>query len=327
MLTYLQIHFYYTLPPAIILWFLLRPIIGQFDKLKIVILCAFALIYTTPWDNYIIYFKAWWYRKDAVIGTIGFVPIEEYLFFVIQTTLTSLWTILCTRWAMHSLLLRKPSSRMKFYGKRYVVLTALAILTSYGWFYGNPKSKMFYLGAIMWWILPVVACIWYIAGHFISQRWKPILLSILMPSIYLCYVDIIALRDGVWHINESTSLEILFFNDLPLEEIIFFFATNTVVVFGSMAFDKSKAILDTYFNDTTYRNVLRHSNSVKEKLLVTARYLMNGSLTDEIDLSMEVIDDIVSCIKILDKQSKSFSISANLFSNGNFIKKVNLLPS
>lgn len=51
MLTYMQVHFYYTLPPTIILYLLMRPLLGSYDKMKIIALCAFALIYTTPWVN------------------------------------------------------------------------------------------------------------------------------------------------------------------------------------------------------------------------------------------------------------------------------------
>lgn len=316
MLTYLEVHIYYTLPPTIILWFLLRPLLGQFDKIKIVSLLTLALIYTTPWDNYIIYCKAWWYRKDAVIGTIGLVPIEEYMFFIIQTIFTTLWTMLCTRWTMNSLNLRKPSNRMIFLIKRYIVITTLTTLIVSGWIYGSPKSKLFYLTAIAWWAFPIITYIWFVTGHYITQNFTPILLSIIVPSIYLCYIDIIALRDGVWHINEATSLEILFFNDLPLEEIVFFFVTNIIVVFGNMAFDKTKAVLDTYFIDTLYKQELSQSRKFSERFLLHIKYLLKGSLTDEIDLSPKVLDDIENCIKVLDKKSKSFSFSANLFSNG-----------
>lgn len=318
MLTYLEVHIYYTLPPTIILWFLLRPLIGQFDKIKILTLCTLAVVYTTPWDNYIIYFKAWWYRKDAVIGTIGLVPIEEYLFFIIQTVFTSLWTILCSRWTMYSLSLRKPSHRWIFFAKRYSVMAALSILAITSWIYGSPNTKLFYMTAMIWWMAPVITYIWFVSGHYITQRYIPILISITVPSIYLCYIDIIALRDGVWHINEATSLEILFFNDLPLEEIIFFFMTNTLVVFGSMAFDKSKAVLDTYFNDLEYKRALAQTTKISDKFLLYITYLTKGSFMDEIDLPIKVLDDIETCIKILDKKSKSFSISANLFSNGEF---------
>lgn len=159
MLTYMQVHLYYTIPPTVILYLLMRPFICSYDKIKIIALCALALIYTTPWDNYIIYHKAWWYRKDAVIGTIGYVPIEEYLFFIIQTIFTSLWSSLCMRWTLNSLYLR-TEDHFKFYFNRYAVISILLILMATGWTYAIPGTKTFYLGCITWWTLLCVTSIW-----------------------------------------------------------------------------------------------------------------------------------------------------------------------
>jgi lycopene cyclase domain-containing protein len=55
------------------------------------VLALLALAYTTPWDNYLVYKGIWSYPPGRVMATIGWVPIEEYMFFVIQTALTSLW--------------------------------------------------------------------------------------------------------------------------------------------------------------------------------------------------------------------------------------------
>lgn len=225
MLTYLQVHIYYTLPPTIILYLLMRPLIGSFDKIKIITLCTLALVYTTPWDNYIIYHKAWWYRKDAVIGTIGYVPIEEYLFFIIQTILTALWTTFCSRWTLNSLHLQH-SNRVNFYMTRNAVISILLISMITGFTYAIPATKTFYMGSIVWWTLFVVIVLWYMCGPYVIKRYRETLISILVPSLYLCYVDLIALRAQVWHINEATSLEIFPVDDLPLEgnftQIVFF---------------------------------------------------------------------------------------------------------
>ena len=57
-----------------------------------------ALIYTTPWDNYLVATGVWWYNPALVTGlTLGYVPIEEYTFFIVQTLLTGLWTLAVLR--------------------------------------------------------------------------------------------------------------------------------------------------------------------------------------------------------------------------------------
>lgn len=51
-----------------------------------------ALVYTTPWDNYLVATSVWWYNPALVTGiTLGWVPIEEYTFFVVQPILAGLW--------------------------------------------------------------------------------------------------------------------------------------------------------------------------------------------------------------------------------------------
>jgi lycopene cyclase domain-containing protein len=61
---------------------------------------AVALLYTTPWDNYLVATRAWWYDPGLVAGiTLGWVPVEEYIFFVLQTLVTGLWLLfLARRW-------------------------------------------------------------------------------------------------------------------------------------------------------------------------------------------------------------------------------------
>lgn len=276
-------------------------------------LCGLALIYTTPWDNYIIYHKAWWYRKDAVIGTIGYVPIEEYLFFIIQTIMTALWTSLCSRWTLNSLYL-KNSNLLKFYAIRYIVISVAVALMIIGWQHAIPATKTFYLGSITWWTLLVVIVLWYVSGSYVTKRYKETLISILVPSIYLCYVDLIALRARVWHINEATSLEIFPIAELPIEEVTFFCLSNVIVALGSHAFDKSKAVIDTYFREPF---PVGSSISVKKRFFGYIKMLLEGSVCNEQNFDRSVITDLETCIVVLDKASKSFSLAANCFPNGN----------
>lgn len=310
MLTYMQVHLYYTLPPTIFLYLLIRPLITSFDKIKILTLCILAVVYTTPWDNYIIYHKAWWYGKDAVIGNIGYVPIEEYIFFVVQTIFTSLWTICCTRWTLHSLYLRSSKS-LTFQLKKYFGIVIMVIAILWGWFNAIPATKTFYLCSILWWTSLVVVMLWYITSSYIVQRYQHILISAVFPSLYLCYVDLIALRARVWHINEMTSLEIFVLPELPVEEVIFFFLANFMVVMGGVGFDKSKAVIDTYFKDPL------HQNS-KQGYVSNIKMLARAAFTQESKLDFTVIDDLATCIDVLKEGSKTFSVAANCFPNGNF---------
>jgi lycopene cyclase domain-containing protein len=52
-----------------------------------------AVLYTAPWDNLIIANGVWSYGPGKVLGVIvGHIPLEEYVFYVLQVFLTGLVT-------------------------------------------------------------------------------------------------------------------------------------------------------------------------------------------------------------------------------------------
>lgn len=56
------------------------------------VIALIALVYTTPWDNYLVAKRVWYYDPALILKiTIGYVPLEEYAFFILQTFLTGLF--------------------------------------------------------------------------------------------------------------------------------------------------------------------------------------------------------------------------------------------
>lgn len=101
--TYLQFHLVFVLPWIAVLGVMAlraraagRPVAGArapSDRVAWLALAAHvavALLYTTPWDNYLVARGVWGYPEGRVWFTVGYVPIEEYLFFVLQTVLAGL---------------------------------------------------------------------------------------------------------------------------------------------------------------------------------------------------------------------------------------------
>ncbi|EIW70021.1 hypothetical protein TREMEDRAFT_61785 [Tremella mesenterica DSM 1558] len=87
MLTYLQVHLCFIFPPIFFLFAILRPVLGRRDVIKIIFLTVIATVYTTPWDNWLIAQSGWAYPEGSVLLTIGYIPIEEHLFFILQPIL------------------------------------------------------------------------------------------------------------------------------------------------------------------------------------------------------------------------------------------------
>ncbi len=188
-----------------------------------------ALIYTTPWDNYLVATGVWWYDPNLVTGlTLGWVPIEEYTFFILQTLLTGLWLV----WLARRLALppTQMSSRSSLRWSSTLVLSilwlaSLARLLAQ-WLPGT------YLVLILVWALPPIM-LQTAFGADILWSWRRLVLpGFIIPTLYLSLVDTIAIRAGTWTIDPVQTTGIHLPGGLPLEELTFFLVTNLLVSFG-----------------------------------------------------------------------------------------------
>jgi lycopene cyclase domain-containing protein len=93
-MTYAQFLVSFLVPPILLLsWWLRRRLSRQF-VLALALLAVVALIYTTPWDAYLIASGVWRYPAGRVLGVhIARVPIEECTFYVLQVAVTGLVTL------------------------------------------------------------------------------------------------------------------------------------------------------------------------------------------------------------------------------------------
>lgn len=189
-----------------------------------------ALVYTTPWDNYLVATGVWWYDPALVTGlTLGYVPIEEYSFFVLQTLLAGLWLLALSGRGLPRLSLRSEPARPALC--RWAVITlgvlwlaSTAILLA-GWSAGR------YLALILVWALPPVGLQLAFGADILWAKRRLLLAAVGLPTLYLWAVDLLAISSGTWSIDpaQTTGLKL---GVLPLEEMVFFLMTNVLVVFG-----------------------------------------------------------------------------------------------
>lgn len=95
----------------------------------------------------------------------------------------------------------------------------------------------------------------------------------MMPTLYLWVVDTLALKRGTWVISNGTKFGVHLWDGLEIEEALFFLLTNTLIVFGQLAFDNALSILYTFpklFPDST---ILSSPITLVEALLTpTSKY-------------------------------------------------------
>ena len=68
----------------------------------------------------------------------------------------------------------------------------------------------------------------------------------MIPTLYLWVVDTLALKRGTWVISNGTKFGVHLWDGLEIEEALFFLLTNTLIVFGQLAFDNALSILYTF---------------------------------------------------------------------------------
>jgi lycopene cyclase domain-containing protein len=182
-----------------------------------------ALIYTTPWDNYLVAQGVWSYNPDRVQATIGWVPVEEYFFFLVQPVLTGLWLFLV-------LSRRPPASDRPSRWLPPVILAGVALLALVGVSLLFTE-KGFYLGLILAWTAPVLALQLYVGRSTLWTHRHILLWAVAVPTLYLWVCDRLAIGLGIWNISERFTTGIALIG-LPIEEAVFFLITNLMVVQG-----------------------------------------------------------------------------------------------
>ena len=186
-----------------------------------------AVLYTTLWDNYLVATGVWYYNPKLISGILlGWVPIEEYTFFILESLLVGLWW-----WFLARRL--NPPGEFKPGKKTRLVSTAVlgvvwlwsvyALLT--GW---RPAT---YLALILVWALPPIMIQLAFGADILWHYRKLVSLAILAVFLYISAVDSLAISSGTWTINPARSTGI-FLGALPVEEAVFFLVTVTLITFG-----------------------------------------------------------------------------------------------
>ena len=234
-MTYLQFHLVLTLPVLAALALVQRrPLAGLGARVALGALGAvvgLAVAYTTPWDNYLVYRGVWTYPADAVVATIGYVPVEEYAFFVIQSVITGLFYFLLRGRGMFE----AASEPMPKAFRAGLVAVFLALTAVGVGMLAHPSDHALYMGLILAWAPPVMAGMAYVGASKIWAERLRVYYTITAISIYLWIIDRAAIGVGIWDIADPYRLHIDPLG-LPLEEAVFFVATTTLCVFGLALF-------------------------------------------------------------------------------------------
>ena len=223
-LTYLEFHLLFLVPVLSVLSLSLLARAVERWRLQLAglaVIVALALVYTTPWDNYLIAQGVWSYGDGRLAGRVWLAPVGEYLFILVQPVVAALWLF-------H---LRTPAAEVGTGRRdRLVGLAAGGLVTAVGAALLTREAG-FYLGAILAWGGPVLALQWAVGWRYLIAVRRHVALAVGVPTLYLWVADWVAIQQGVWVISAryTTGLGL---PGLPVEEMVFFLTTNLFVVQG-----------------------------------------------------------------------------------------------
>ena len=190
------------------------------------ILSALAFFWTTPWDNAIVARGIWSYGADRVLAVIGYVPLEEYCFFILMPLFNStLFAVLFLRELKVESNWRAPQTG----GRSLALITGALLMLLAGKLLSVEPCTYFALTLL--WFLPPLVLQWCFDPFTLWQKRRILLGATVLPTLYFSIADAFAIAAGIWSIHSATrtGLEL---GNLPFEEAFFFFITSLLLAQG-----------------------------------------------------------------------------------------------
>ncbi len=229
-LTYFRFHLLFNLPPLLVLLFLgagapWHP--GEAVALGWVLLAV--LLFTTPWDNFAAKRGIWGFPREKYSFRLGYLPVEEYLFFLWQ----SLNVMLAVR-AGFRYLPRWHTYQQSSFTRVTLVLLGLSLLAWLAMIVPLRRlrqktgPRLNYTLHLVW-FLPVLYLQWVMAPPVFTAHAAMLGWITAGFGIYYTLADLVAVRAGLWFFDEKQITGARLPGGLPWEESAFFFLTSLLV--------------------------------------------------------------------------------------------------
>jgi len=229
-MTYFRFHLIFNLPPLAILALLNAQFVTSWaDAAAFGWVLLAVVVFTTPWDNYAAKWGIWGFPREKYSFRLGYLPIEEYVFFVLQSlnimlairalfhffpdwltgqeTIVDSWTLLCLGvsvipWA--------------------VIVWQLRLMRA-----KRGPSVNYAIHLI--WFLPIVYAQWIMAPPLFIGHATLMSLMTATFGVYYSFADLVAVRAGTWHFDQKQITGFKLLRVLPWEEVAFFYLTTLLV--------------------------------------------------------------------------------------------------
>jgi lycopene cyclase domain-containing protein len=229
-MTYLRFHLIFNLPLLVLLAALNGP--GPWTREEAT---AFALvllavmIFTTPWDNLAVKWGIWGFPREKYSLRLGYLPVEEYAFFLLQSANVMLAIRALFRffpdWQTG---LETTIEPWTLIGLGASVIPWIVVVIQLRWIRRKAGPRVNY-AIHLGWFLPVIYCQWILAPQLFWAHAGLLALATASFGIYYTLADLVAVRAGTWFFDEKQITGVKLAGLLPWEEIAFFFLTSLLV--------------------------------------------------------------------------------------------------
>lgn len=227
-MTYIEFLLIFTVIPIIILLFLLRKDLDAVYLKWLIVVSVIAFAATSGWDNYAVYSGIWHFPEDKTLGIkLFYVPVEEYMFFFLQTFTTGL---------VQFIFIKKYFNGSQKY---FSFLLGAVLIFRTNEITKLPFDNFNYLFHLFSWG-GFFILIQIIAGRKkIPKYISAIIIPSVIMTVYFSIADSISIGQGIWDFDSLQTTGIRIFN-IPLEEILFFLVTNILITEAMILFLPSK---------------------------------------------------------------------------------------
>ena len=229
-MTYLRFHLIFNLPLLVVLAAMTGTVpwtAGEVEAFALVLLAV--MIFTTPWDNLAAKWGIWGFPREKFTARIGFLPVEEYAFFLLQ----SANVMLAVRACFHFFPDWLSGVETEVGAFLWICLVAsiipwIMIAFALRWLRRKAGTRVNYAVHLAW-FLPVIYSQWVLANALFQDHTGLLVLITMMFGIYYTLADLVAVRGGTWYFDEKQITGLKLAGVLPWEEIAFFFLTSLLV--------------------------------------------------------------------------------------------------
>ncbi len=229
-MTYFRFHLIFNLPLLIALAAITSKDAwtqGEMTAFGLVLIAV--LIFTTPWDNLAAKWGIWGFPREKYSVRIWHLPLEEYLFFLLQSANVML--------AVRAFFYFFPDWQTNQETDLNLVLKVCLAASVLPWVLVGfalrrlrqmAGSRVNYAVHLAW-FLPVIYSQWVMAFSLFSAHALMLLLITAAFGIYYMIADLFAVRAGTWFFDEKQITGLKLGGILPWEEVAFFFLTTLLV--------------------------------------------------------------------------------------------------